>query len=201
MQCVRWLIQGLALLYGNKTIISVVFFLSRTTQRGEIDFLLQPERYTLSDLVAKQCYFTITAKKTVPGRVWKYEDQYRGREFPGFSNYKTFEDIIKEQIRELEHPAVQILNNVMSMAQGGLLCGGHWQVYFPGESLTDALRILQSVEVNLIQLGDCSFCTFVNTFVKCLQHLLILFPVAFGRELENSCIINNTARKQYSRSI
>lgn len=49
--------------------------------------------------------------------MWKYEDQYRGREFPGFSNYKTFEDIIKEQIRELEEPAIQILNNVMGMAQ------------------------------------------------------------------------------------
>ncbi|NXT97820.1 MX protein, partial [Buphagus erythrorhynchus] len=62
-------------------------------------------------------YFTITAKKTVPGRVWKYEDQYRGREFPGFSNYKTFEDIIKEQIRELEEPAIQILNNVMKLVE------------------------------------------------------------------------------------
>ncbi|KAF4797756.1 Interferon-induced GTP-binding protein Mx [Turdus rufiventris] len=51
------------------------------------------------------------------GRVWKYEDQYRGREFPGFSNYKTFEDIIKEQIRELEEPAIQILNNVMELVE------------------------------------------------------------------------------------
>jgi len=45
--------------------------------------------------------------------VWKYEDQYRGREFPGFTNYRTFEDIIKEQIIELEEPAVEILNNVI----------------------------------------------------------------------------------------
>uniref|UniRef100_A0A8C3VHY5 MX dynamin like GTPase 1 n=1 Tax=Catharus ustulatus TaxID=91951 RepID=A0A8C3VHY5_CATUS len=57
------------------------------------------------------------AKKTVPGRVWKYEDQYRGREFPGFSNYKTFEDIIKEQIRQLEEPAIQILNKVMELVE------------------------------------------------------------------------------------
>lgn len=70
-------------------------------------------------------YFTIAAKKTVPGKVWKYEDRYRGREFPGFSNYRTFEDIIKEQIRELEEPAIEILNNVMSMAQpmGGSCVG------------------------------------------------------------------------------
>ncbi|NWW19178.1 MX protein, partial [Falcunculus frontatus] len=57
------------------------------------------------------------AKKTVPSKVWKYEDQYRGREFPGFSNYRTFEDIIKEQIRELEEPAVEILNNVMELVE------------------------------------------------------------------------------------
>ncbi|XP_041255701.1 interferon-induced GTP-binding protein Mx-like [Onychostruthus taczanowskii] len=57
------------------------------------------------------------AKKTVPGKVWKYEDQYRGREFPGFSNYRTFEDIVKEQIRELEEPAIEILNNVMRLVE------------------------------------------------------------------------------------
>ncbi|XP_048146605.1 interferon-induced GTP-binding protein Mx-like isoform X2 [Corvus hawaiiensis] len=57
------------------------------------------------------------AKKNTPSRVWKYEDQYRGREFPGFSNYRTFEDIIKEQIRELEEPAVEILNSVMELVE------------------------------------------------------------------------------------
>lgn len=58
---------------------------------------------------------------------------------------------------------------------GGTLLG---QVYFPGEAdaLTDAPRILQSVQVNLIQLGDCSFSrafnlytwspAFVNTFLS-----------------------------------
>ncbi|NWW56007.1 MX protein, partial [Ifrita kowaldi] len=57
------------------------------------------------------------AKKHVPSKVWKYEDQYRGREFPGFSNYRTFEDIIKEQMRELEEPAIEILNNVMGLVE------------------------------------------------------------------------------------
>ncbi|NXR30930.1 MX protein, partial [Zosterops hypoxanthus] len=61
--------------------------------------------------------FNVRAKKTVPDKVWKYEDQYRGREFPGFSNYRTFEDIIKEQIRELEHPAMEILNNAMRLVE------------------------------------------------------------------------------------
>ncbi|XP_009281369.1 PREDICTED: interferon-induced GTP-binding protein Mx [Aptenodytes forsteri] len=56
-------------------------------------------------------------KKTVPSKAWKYEDQYRGREFPGFSNYRTFEDIIKEQIIELEEPAVVILHNVIGLVE------------------------------------------------------------------------------------
>ncbi|KAM4905900.1 interferon-induced GTP-binding protein Mx-like [Sylvia borin] len=61
--------------------------------------------------------FTVKAKKKVPDRVWKYEDQYRGREFPGFSNYKTFEDIIKEQIRDLEQPAMEVLNKAMGLVE------------------------------------------------------------------------------------
>ncbi|XP_074889773.1 interferon-induced GTP-binding protein Mx-like isoform X2 [Buteo buteo] len=56
-------------------------------------------------------------KKNIPSKVWKYEDEYRGREFPGFTNYRTFEDIIKEQIIELEEPAVVILNNVIGMVE------------------------------------------------------------------------------------
>ncbi|KFO85117.1 Interferon-induced GTP-binding protein Mx, partial [Buceros rhinoceros silvestris] len=56
-------------------------------------------------------------QKTVPNKVWKYQDQYRGRELPAFSNYKTFEDIIKEQIQELEEPAIEILNNVIGLVE------------------------------------------------------------------------------------
>ncbi|NXU31135.1 MX protein, partial [Thalassarche chlororhynchos] len=56
-------------------------------------------------------------KKHVPSKVQKYEDQYRGREFPGFTNYRTFEDIIKEQIIELEEPAIAVLNNVIGLVE------------------------------------------------------------------------------------
>ncbi|NXT37842.1 MX protein, partial [Pelecanoides urinatrix] len=56
-------------------------------------------------------------KKTVPNKVGKYEDQYRGREFAGFANYRTFEDILKEQIIVLEEPAIEILNNVIGLVE------------------------------------------------------------------------------------
>ncbi|XP_052650616.1 interferon-induced GTP-binding protein Mx-like isoform X2 [Harpia harpyja] len=67
------------------------------------------------ELILLEC--SAKVKKNVPSKVWKYEDQYRGREFPGFTNYRTFEDIIKEQIIELEEPAVQILNNVIGLVE------------------------------------------------------------------------------------
>ncbi|XP_022371734.1 interferon-induced GTP-binding protein Mx1 isoform X1 [Enhydra lutris kenyoni] len=47
----------------------------------------------------------------------KFENRYRGRELPGFVNYKTFEIIIKQQIKELEEPAVDMLHTVMDMVQ------------------------------------------------------------------------------------
>ncbi|XP_063201274.1 interferon-induced GTP-binding protein Mx-like isoform X1 [Chroicocephalus ridibundus] len=67
------------------------------------------------ELILLECAAKV--KKNVPSKVWKYEDQYRGREFPGFTNYRTFEDIIKEQIIELEEPAVGILNNVIGLVE------------------------------------------------------------------------------------
>uniref|UniRef100_A0A8C5D5H2 Interferon-induced GTP-binding protein Mx n=1 Tax=Gouania willdenowi TaxID=441366 RepID=A0A8C5D5H2_GOUWI len=39
----------------------------------------------------------------------QYEEIYRGRELPGFINYKTFEIMMKEQIKQLEEPAVRRL--------------------------------------------------------------------------------------------
>uniref|UniRef100_A0A3Q2WC55 Interferon-induced GTP-binding protein Mx n=1 Tax=Haplochromis burtoni TaxID=8153 RepID=A0A3Q2WC55_HAPBU len=41
-----------------------------------------------------------------------YEDKYRGRELPGFINYKTFEVMVKEQIKQLEEPAVKKLKDI-----------------------------------------------------------------------------------------
>nr|XP_009927718.1 PREDICTED: interferon-induced GTP-binding protein Mx-like [Haliaeetus albicilla] len=67
------------------------------------------------ELILLEC--SAKVKKNIPSKVWKYEDQYRGREFPGFTNYRTFEDIIKEQIIELEEPAVEILNNVIGLVE------------------------------------------------------------------------------------
>lgn len=50
--------------------------------------------------------------------VEEYEERYRGRELPGFINYKTFESMVKEQIKQLEEPAVKRLKDV----------GGRWML-------------------------------------------------------------------------
>lgn len=44
--------------------------------------------------------------------VEEYEERYRGRELPGFINYKTFESMVKEQIKQLEEPAVKRLKDI-----------------------------------------------------------------------------------------
>ena len=42
----------------------------------------------------------------------EYEEKYRGRELPGFINFKTFEVMVKEQIKKMEEPAVKRLRDV-----------------------------------------------------------------------------------------
>nr|AFU81318.1 myxovirus (influenza virus) resistance 1 [Saimiri sciureus] len=50
-------------------------------------------------------------------KIRKFENQYRGRELPGFVNYKTFETIVKQQIKALEEPAVDMLHTVTDMVR------------------------------------------------------------------------------------
>ncbi|XP_078104060.1 interferon-induced GTP-binding protein Mx [Sander vitreus] len=50
--------------------------------------------------------------KRIEREVETYEEKYRGRELPGFINYKTFEVMVKDQIRELEEPAVKKLKDI-----------------------------------------------------------------------------------------
>ncbi|XP_044023594.1 interferon-induced GTP-binding protein Mx isoform X2 [Siniperca chuatsi] len=50
--------------------------------------------------------------KKIEKEVEEYEERYRGRELPGFINYKTFEVMVKEQIKQLEEPAVKRLKDV-----------------------------------------------------------------------------------------
>uniref|UniRef100_A0AAV2M8Q8 GED domain-containing protein n=1 Tax=Knipowitschia caucasica TaxID=637954 RepID=A0AAV2M8Q8_KNICA len=50
-----------------------------------------------------------------------YDRMYRGRELPGFINYKMFERVIKEQIKLLEEPAITKLQQVSEMIKKEML--------------------------------------------------------------------------------
>ncbi|CAB1353579.1 unnamed protein product [Coregonus sp. 'balchen'] len=50
--------------------------------------------------------------KKIEKEVADYEKTYRGRELPGFINYKTFEVMVKDQIKQLEEPAVKKLKEI-----------------------------------------------------------------------------------------
>uniref|UniRef100_A0A3Q3IP22 Interferon-induced GTP-binding protein Mx n=2 Tax=Monopterus albus TaxID=43700 RepID=A0A3Q3IP22_MONAL len=50
--------------------------------------------------------------RRIDKQVEKHEEMYRGRELPGFINYKTFEIMVKEQIKKLEEPAVKKLKDI-----------------------------------------------------------------------------------------
>nr|AAX36236.1 myxovirus resistance 1 [synthetic construct] len=55
--------------------------------------------------------------KILSRKIQKFENQYRGRELPGFVNYMTFETIVKQQIKALEEPAVDMLHTVTDMVR------------------------------------------------------------------------------------
>uniref|UniRef100_A0A672H1B1 Interferon-induced GTP-binding protein Mx n=1 Tax=Salarias fasciatus TaxID=181472 RepID=A0A672H1B1_SALFA len=65
----------------------------------------------------------INFNKKIEKEVDKYEEKYRGRELPGFINYKTFESMVKEQIKQLEEPAVRKLKDTGGICYCcGLIC-------------------------------------------------------------------------------
>ncbi|KAF4074967.1 hypothetical protein AMELA_G00229320 [Ameiurus melas] len=70
-----------------------------------------------------------TFNQGVEKQVKEYEENYRGRELPGFINYKTFEIILQDQIQQLEKPAIRrmkeisdsIRNEFIQLAQSNFL--------------------------------------------------------------------------------
>ncbi|XP_008289662.1 interferon-induced GTP-binding protein Mx-like [Stegastes partitus] len=50
-------------------------------------------------------------------QVGQYEQKYRGRELPGFINYKTFETIVQDHIKQLEEPAILKLKEVSEIVK------------------------------------------------------------------------------------
>nr|XP_055071705.1 interferon-induced GTP-binding protein Mx-like [Misgurnus anguillicaudatus] len=55
---------------------------------------------------------TIKTEETLRDEVEEYIKNRRGKELPGFVNYRTFESIVRKHIEELEEPALKLLKDV-----------------------------------------------------------------------------------------
>ncbi|XP_053505852.1 interferon-induced GTP-binding protein Mx1-like [Ictalurus furcatus] len=62
-----------------------------------------------------------TFNKGIEKEVKEYEEKYRGRELPGFINYKTFEIILKDQIKQLEKPAIRRMKDISDFIRNELI--------------------------------------------------------------------------------
>ncbi|XP_049730860.1 interferon-induced GTP-binding protein Mx2-like [Elephas maximus indicus] len=60
---------------------------------------------------------TQKVKNIVHEEVSKYENQYRGKELPGFINYQTFVAIVRQYIQQLVDPALNMLQKVTDIVQ------------------------------------------------------------------------------------
>ncbi|XP_028261295.1 interferon-induced GTP-binding protein Mx-like [Parambassis ranga] len=58
-----------------------------------------------------------TLNWNIQKEVAHYERKYRGRELPGFINYKTFEGMVQEHIKQLEEPALLKLKEVAEVVK------------------------------------------------------------------------------------
>lgn len=59
--------------------------------------------------------------KKIVKKITEFENQHRGRELPGFVNYKTFENLVRQQLKTLEEPALDMLHDVTSECPLSLL--------------------------------------------------------------------------------
>ncbi|KAM4588632.1 interferon-induced GTP-binding protein Mx-like [Odontesthes bonariensis] len=87
--------------------------------------------------------------------VAQYERKYRGKELPGFINYKTFEAMVQEQIRQLEEPAVLKLKEVAEIVKKELFeLAHHSLVGLPNLSRMAKIKIeaIQSQRENMAEM-------------------------------------------------
>ncbi|KAK2850278.1 hypothetical protein Q7C36_009061 [Tachysurus vachellii] len=54
----------------------------------------------------------IRLAENIHDEVEEYTKNCRGKELPGFVNYRTFENIVKNDVQEMEEPAIQLLKDI-----------------------------------------------------------------------------------------
>uniref|UniRef100_A0A8B9GP62 Interferon-induced GTP-binding protein Mx-like n=1 Tax=Astyanax mexicanus TaxID=7994 RepID=A0A8B9GP62_ASTMX len=74
---------------------------------------------------------TTTFEENLRDEVEEYSRVRRGKELPGFVNYRTFENIARKHIKELEEPALQLLTDVTEIVHSCLnkIANTHFEAY------------------------------------------------------------------------
>ncbi|KAM9486963.1 interferon-induced GTP-binding protein Mx-like isoform 2-T3 [Clarias gariepinus] len=57
----------------------------------------------------------IKLEENLRDEVEEYSKNCRGKELPGFVNYRTFENMVKKHIQEMEEPAIELLRNTIEI--------------------------------------------------------------------------------------
>ncbi|KAF4108945.1 hypothetical protein G5714_010018 [Onychostoma macrolepis] len=74
---------------------------------------------------------TIRTEETLRDEVEQYVRTRRGKELPGFVSYRTFENIVKKHIEELEEPALKLLKDVTDIIHSCVnrIVGSHFKAF------------------------------------------------------------------------
>ncbi|XP_026204264.1 interferon-induced GTP-binding protein Mx-like [Anabas testudineus] len=107
--------------------------------RSNMFFILRKEFASWKETIERS---GVTFNKNIEQEVAQYEQKYRGRELPGFINYKTFEGMVQEQIKQLEEPAILKLKEVAEIVKKELFkLAQHSFVGFPNLIKAAQLKI------------------------------------------------------------
>ncbi|XP_067897321.1 interferon-induced GTP-binding protein Mx3-like [Heterodontus francisci] len=74
--------------------------------------------------------------------IQKFEDSYRGRELPGFVNYKTFELLVRNEIIHLEEPAIKKLKTIIELTRTAF-------IDIAGQHFSDFSNLLKAAKIKI----------------------------------------------------
>ncbi|MBN3312014.1 MX protein, partial [Atractosteus spatula] len=116
--------------------------------------------------------------------VEEYSRTYRGRELPGFVNYKTFEVIVKQHIEDTKEPALLVLKNVTEIIHSAIttLATNHFQA-FP--------NLLRATKVYVEDLREHE----EKISIETVRHQFEMEKMVYSQDCLYSYELNTTKRK------
>uniref|UniRef100_A0AAR2IV83 Interferon-induced GTP-binding protein Mx n=1 Tax=Pygocentrus nattereri TaxID=42514 RepID=A0AAR2IV83_PYGNA len=82
-------------------------------------------------LIKVKAYKDVILEENLRDEVEEYTKTQRGKELPGFVNYRTFENIVKKHVVELEEPATQLLTDITDIVHTCLkdIASDHFEAF------------------------------------------------------------------------